>query len=85
VDLRDTERVRAHAMVQEVDDGAPHARAVVAVDDRDDELRRLIAQRGARQRPLEAEGRPERRRGGLVPAPAGREPGHEQRSQKEQA
>jgi predicted short-subunit dehydrogenase-like oxidoreductase (DUF2520 family) len=41
----------------ELNDGAGDARAVVAVDDRDDELRRLVAQGPLRQRAMEAERR----------------------------
>jgi hypothetical protein len=52
---------------------------VVAVDDRDDELRTLVAQRRARQRAVEAERRAERAFARLVRATAcGGEPGQEQ-------
>jgi hypothetical protein len=52
---------------------------VVAVDDRDDELRALVAQRRVRQRAVEAEGRAERACSPLVRATAcGGKPGQQQ-------
>jgi hypothetical protein len=68
-----------------MDERAADARAVVSVDDRDDELRRLIPKRRVGQRAVEAEGGPEGRPRVVVPAPARREAGREQACQKERA
>jgi hypothetical protein len=68
-----------------MDERAADARAVVSVDDRDDELRRLIPKRRVGQRAVEAEGGPEGRTRRLVPASARCEAGREQTGQKKRA
>ena len=85
VDLCDAVDVGTGAAIPEMDERPTDARAVVAVDDGDDELRRLIPKRRVRQRPVEAERGPERRARALVPTPAGCETGHEQTGQKKLA
>jgi len=55
MDLGDAVPVRPAGAIPEADDRVRYPRAVVAVDDRDDEARRLIAQRALRERPVQAE------------------------------
>jgi hypothetical protein len=85
VDLCDAVGVGTSATIPEMDERPADARAVVSVDDGDDELRRLIPERRVRQRPVEGERRPEGGARGLVPTPAGCETGREQTGQKEWA